>query len=364
MNKYLNHALFYLLPAAFVAGAHFFYYSDRTDAPGPDDSRIRYLAVPSDRKHDLAALDEIYVEGDISKDSLKAFRETIDRHNLKHAKVIFNSEGGNLEDAIELGYLIRDLGFSTDVGEYTGTWDDSYTAACFSACTAAFIGGKFRYFHPESQFGVHRYKTTGTPYTYGTEEAEADAQQFSGYILDYITGMGIDPQFYEITVAQDHEDIEYLGNEELIKLKVVNNGAQDPVWEMGMDASGGVLNGRQERPGQDGTVSLRCADGLRVEFTDKRRQHDAAKPGKLRFRLLADGREMDVTPQIGPASTAEAKAPLKAVFRPTDEQLLAMLGSDTIGLAYRGTDAMESTYRIGIDKDRGRISDFIRFCRG
>lgn len=363
MNHNAATLLRYLVPVVFVGIAHYVYFGASAPEVDPNASRVRFLDIPTEHKNEPDALAEIYIEGEINAVVVKEFNETVSRHSLKHARVVLNSDGGSVEDAVLLGSTIRNLGFSTDVGEYSGTWNDSYAASCFSACTIVFLGGEYRFFHPKSEFGVHQYKSEYSMALYTFDHVEAYAQVFSGYLLDYVTEMGIEPEFYEITVAQTNDDIEYIGYEDLIRLKVVNNGAKPPTWEMAMVDSRPVLKGRQERLGQSGQFTLRCENGPVIEFINDRKKYTLKNIPSPPFELLLDKQKSDISKQINSRDITVRDEQLIVQFRPTPAQVIDILGSDLFGLKLNDSTNTWFTQSISIDEDRRSVSNYFKFCQ-
>jgi hypothetical protein len=194
------------------------------------------------------------------------------------------------------------------------------------------------------------------------EDAEADAQEFSGLMLDYVLGMGVDPEFYEITVAQEHQDIEFIGFEELVKLGAVNNGAMEPEWTLATKDNQLSLTGRQERLGQKGMTVLSCSNGLQIEFTSSRRKYKKKDISGMEFSLYADGREIDIPSLTKTVIKPEPEESVVVAFWPSNDQIMHILGAESFGLTYRDAGGMAFAHYIDIDKDRSRIADFVRFC--
>jgi ATP-dependent protease ClpP protease subunit len=362
MNHKAATLLRYLIPVVFVGMAHYVYFGASAPEVDPNASRVRFLDIPTEHKNEPEALAEIYIEGEINTMVVKEFNETVSRHSLKHARVVLNSDGGSVEDAVDLGSTIRNLGFSTDVGEYSGTWNDSYAASCFSACTIAFLGGEYRFFHPKSEFGVHQYKSEYSMALYTFNHVEAHAQVFSGYLLDYVTEMEIDPEFYEITVTQTNDDIEYIGYEDLIRLNVVNNGAKPSAWEMAMEDSRPVLKGRQERLGQSGPFTLRCDNGPVIEFMNDRKKYTLKNIPSPPFELLLDKQKSDISKQIDSRKISVRDEQLIVQFRPTHAQVIDILGSEEFGIHFKDQNRAQFIQTIDLQSHRKMVTDYLNWC--
>lgn len=361
MTSKLKTALIFVLPVVFLGLLNWLFLSLVDPEPSIFDTRVRYLDVPSNEKDRIDALPEIYIEGRISEQTVKEFKDTVSRHGLSDAKVVFDSGGGSLDDAIELGYLIRDLGFSTSVGGYTQDWDKSKPAVCFSACTAAFLGGKYRYFKLPSEFGVHQYRSVGIYNDY-QQSLESAVQAYSGKHLRYIKDMDVDTEFYEKTVAQSNDDIELLSLDELIQMRIVNDGALPPEWELSVVDSKPVLMGRQDRIGQDGSTSIQCMNGVRIDFQSNKKGLTQADLKDMKFSLYVDVDEIDIQDKVNASLSAGQSSPLHIHFRPDSSLLMAILASDSFGLIYEDAQGSRFLQNIDIRKHRGVIGRFIRGC--
>jgi hypothetical protein len=81
----------------------------------------------------------LYADGPFVTGTAKEFASFIkSKQTTAGAVVIFNSPGGIVSEALELGRAIRAAGFDTDVG-VEGMHGRS--GECYSACTLAFLGG-------------------------------------------------------------------------------------------------------------------------------------------------------------------------------------------------------------------------------
>lgn len=89
----------------------------------------------------------------------------------RRTTVYINSTGGDVEESIKLGCVIRVHEFETSIGSYIlepQTNCDNLIVPrnlqpgkCLSAATLMFAGGRLRHFPKDATFGVHRfaYKT-------------------------------------------------------------------------------------------------------------------------------------------------------------------------------------------------------------
>jgi hypothetical protein len=123
--------------------------------------------------------------------------------------VSFDSHGGNIYTAMEVGRLIRRMGLRTAqlrIGD------------CISACALAFLGGVKRYAEPGS-IGVHR-SSFAPDASLSVEEAVAAVQQGTADVLTYIVEMGADPSLLALSLSYDSSDVRYLSGNEMAELGV------------------------------------------------------------------------------------------------------------------------------------------------
>lgn len=362
MSSLKTNIAIFLGPILFIFIIEYLYLAKLSSSEDESYSRVRFLAIPKDHKYDMNALNELYVEGEINDVIIKEFKEAIKRNNISSAKVIFNSNGGSLDHAIELGMLIRSLEYSTDVGSYTGSWNSSKSGACFSACTAAFIGGKYRYFSDPSEFGVHQYRTVSDGSFQDYNSIESETQFYSGYYSSYIRDMGVDHDFYLYTVSQHFGEIEYLSTDELIKLNVANNGALKPNWELVSTSAGIELKGSQDRIGQHGDVTLTCSNGLEISFKSYRGGYKLDDLENMVFNLYLDESETDISSLVKIRQNDISKDYFVVSFKPQTIHLLKILSSEYLGLSYSEDKENKFLQQTDISNYRHQFLSFIESC--
>jgi len=143
-------------------------------------------------------------------DNLAEFGEVIlrDRPSI----VGFDSSGGNVAKAMELGRMIRSAGLSTV---------QVRKAECASACSLAFLGCSRRFAEPGS-IGVHKSSFSDTSGMH-VEMAVSAVQQTTAEIIGYISEMGVDPGLLQLSLSYDSNDIRYLSGSEMARFKVTTS---------------------------------------------------------------------------------------------------------------------------------------------
>ncbi|MEZ2223975.1 hypothetical protein [Rhizobium sp. RCC_161_2] len=156
-------------------------------------------------------------------DDLSKFISAVQGGNVK--AVFFNSPGGNIAKAIELGRLIRQLHLATI---------QIKTAECASACSLAFMGGTPRFADPGS-IGVHKSSFADTS-GMNVADAVSAIQQLTAEVIAYMTEMGVDPALLQLSLKYDSDDIRYLSGSEMEQYHLALNGSK-PANEAALSGS-------------------------------------------------------------------------------------------------------------------------------
>ncbi|RWP64132.1 SH3 domain-containing protein [Mesorhizobium sp.] len=141
-------------------------------------------------------------------DDLDSFRETVRSHNVQI--VGFNSPGGNVAKALELGRLIRAFGLDTF---------QIKRSECASACALAFMGG-VRRMAEAGGIGVHR-SSFANPDQIGSGDATAAVQDMTAEMIDFMIEMGVDPALLRLSHRYGSDDMRYLSRSEMAQYRVV-----------------------------------------------------------------------------------------------------------------------------------------------
>jgi hypothetical protein len=176
----------------------------------------------------------VYATGVITGSTPESLRRFAQRNRLvPGAYVIFNSPGGSLLGGMRLGNVIRSLRFDTMVGT-RGEPDSTALniprikpGACYSACTLAYLGGRYRYWTEGSTFGVHRFSST--------EHSKDDldtAQIISSDIVRYIERMGVSSALFDRMSDASPDTINDLSVSEMRALHVISDAAEKESWEL------------------------------------------------------------------------------------------------------------------------------------
>lgn len=178
---------------------------------------VSFLIISSTAKADLKyeplkeedEISVLIVSGSFEyDDDLSLFLKAVSDHRA--SAIMFNSGGGNVYKAIELGKLIRALRLGTI---------QPRGMDCSSACSLAFLGGTIRLAEAGS-IGVHKSSFNNST-NMNAHDAVASIQKATADIMGYITEMGADANLLQLALQYDSDDMRYLSLKEMKNYKVV-----------------------------------------------------------------------------------------------------------------------------------------------
>lgn len=161
------------------------------------------------------------ISGEIGPAAANWLRDRLGQADLKPGDVILlASPGGNLDQGVIMGEIIRAHALATAVGarDEAGGIKPAY---CASACVLAFAGGTPRYGVDGSALGVHRF-TTSAP----GRDPVAETQRVTGAILGYMSRMGVSSQVVE--AMSETREIRWLAQKEALAMNLVTTAVGRP----------------------------------------------------------------------------------------------------------------------------------------
>lgn len=176
----------------------------------------------------------IAIDGPMSVGLTDRLQAMIASEGVEARRVLLNSPGGSLLEGIRLGQLIRERGYSTEVGRLENDRTDHpmgkvlARGECLSACALAFLGGSHR--QPESApfLGFHQFHEDGAAYSgYQLSRSEvraeglSHAQVVSGLVVSYMVEMGADARLFAASALAGPSNLIRLTTEEAVAYGVV-----------------------------------------------------------------------------------------------------------------------------------------------
>jgi hypothetical protein len=129
--------------------------------------------------------------------------------------VALDSPGGALVDALAIGRLIRQKGFTTSVAA---------GALCASSCPLVFAGGVERVATDRSAIGVHQVYAAApvgsTPVVLSAGDAMSEAQTMTAEISRYLNDMGIGAEVWLRALETPPDRLTYFSGRDLTDFKL------------------------------------------------------------------------------------------------------------------------------------------------
>ena len=156
------------------------------------------------------------VTGTIDVGSAERFKTELESVREYVKTIALDSPGGSVNDALEMGRLIRDVGLSTSVAS---------GALCASSCPLIFAGGTERLATATSAIGVHQIYASVSAESLpaglrAAGEAMSDAQKTTATITRYLTESGVDPALWLHALETPPNRLYYLAPAELTEYRL------------------------------------------------------------------------------------------------------------------------------------------------
>lgn len=161
------------------------------------------------------------ISGTIGAATASWFRDRLnDAHLMPGDAVLISSPGGDLDQAMIMGEVVRSRGLATAVGvaDSSGRISASY---CASACVLVYAGGKPRVGIEGSVLGVHRFVASAL-----VRDPVGDTQRTAGIVLNYMTKMGVSSAVVE--AMSETKDVRWLGAKEASAMNLISDPVRRP----------------------------------------------------------------------------------------------------------------------------------------
>lgn len=158
----------------------------------------------------------VLIEGEIADGDAPRIIKQVEELREAPTRVILNSPGGSVHDALELGRALRLAGLETEMREGD---------ICYSACPYLLAAGVKRTIPKQAFVGVHQHyfgESTILPAFAAVE----DIQRGQGQVMRYLDQMGIDPLIMQHALITPPDEIYVLLPEELIRYGFIEKVTQ------------------------------------------------------------------------------------------------------------------------------------------
>lgn len=212
---------------------------DASQSNCPDKPPMSFTAYTSKLGAQFGAGEREYIfaDGYICDDTDQKFQQFLDQNPPKapNTIVVLNSGGGDVAAGLHMGEIIRNAKMWTQVGSLYPLMIGGnqnipaqtvpfiakpsappFPGYCYSSCTFTFMGGVHRTIEYGSNYGVHRFE-----FTEQVDSPADQAQISSAALVQYITKMGVSPDYMAEMVKQGGNDVTNLSMKVLQQLKIV-----------------------------------------------------------------------------------------------------------------------------------------------
>src|SRR4051812_32150663 len=188
-------------------------------------------------------------------------------------ELCLDSQGGDLQGALQLGGLIRDLHMDTCVQpNYPPSSVTAGTALmqrpalptgmCASACVFAFAAGQHRTVHSGARIGMHQFAGEGK------DLGQARTQMTIAQLGQYLEQYGVQRKLLDIGAFVPHSLARFLTAQEIVETNLDNTTQRYEAWRLSALQDGQVYaHVRQRNPATDScTELLMYKNGQRVRL--------------------------------------------------------------------------------------------------
>ena len=188
----------------------------------------------------------IVADGEITAATPDEFATFLKAKDVKigaRYEVYLNSPGGSLLAGIKLGEIIRRYGLGTrvastvplNIGSGSFKFETDGAGNCYSACSFAFLGGKWRIAADQS-IGVHQHyidEALNNAQAKAFTAVDISAEQIiAGILADYIVRMGVDARFLTRASMVGPTEIYKFSSDEMTKFAITWNDLEYSDWTL------------------------------------------------------------------------------------------------------------------------------------
>lgn len=276
--------------------------------------------------------------------------------------VYINSSGGDAEEGIKLGCVIRACELETSIGTYAlepKSDDDPIVARtlnsgkCLSAATLMFAGGRLRHFPDGANFGVHRFA-----YKNPVPENVEKSQVLSAGIAKFLDQMGISLGFLSLSAGTASDKLLELCEDELREHRMVTGGETEVVWGTEMRAQMLYVRGTRDSIYGQHKVILAHAKGAGFMFfaviEAQGRQNELCNFGVVEIVVNGEDQRIDIS---GRCSREPNDVDVVLMANITEEEARQLAYSDSFGVQIRASKEAEVFLGVSaMDTEEGQES--------
>lgn len=158
----------------------------------------------------------ITITGQIAVGDADRFATWLEQTRPEGRRVMLDSSGGSVADALAIGRTIRTAGYDTVIEN---------GAVCLSACPYVLAAGMSRTAAAGGVVGVHQHyfgKNTMLP----AFMAVSDVQRAQASVMDYLDEMGVDLRLVIHALRTAPDDINILSPDQMLDLKLLTDGGK------------------------------------------------------------------------------------------------------------------------------------------
>lgn len=168
----------------------------------------------------------IQLTGEIAGGDAEKVSKTLDQFPFV-SSVQIDSPGGAVVEALNLGRVLRQRGFTVVVGsseqryvEGKGSVANRGPGQCYSACVYVLAAGTERLRITGSKIGVHQFSGHVSG---GTDDAISVSQEMSATLISYLQKMQVDPAILIQSAAAKPEEISLMSDTEALRLRLLTS---------------------------------------------------------------------------------------------------------------------------------------------
>jgi hypothetical protein len=154
-------------------------------------------------------------EGSIDQGAGRRLVNALEASAVPVRRLILNSPGGSLDDAIAMAKILRERGVDTEVPS---------GALCASSCPLVLAGGLRRFAGAKVAIGVHQFYSVGDR-PLDPVQAMSDAQLTTARISRHLSAMGVSPQLWLHALDTPPRALYYFSHRQMSDYRLVTGPA-------------------------------------------------------------------------------------------------------------------------------------------